>query len=154
MDDQLPNPSKPTLYGGLAVLITFVMILIVYFIMTIFDMAQQWGSTSGVFIFNKGVFYIPGILLGLMVLLYAIVRESVLRKHLTDKIASYCTRTGIASVVIMFAIPNLVEYGVERYFEKSGYQVCDAASHQWLHSKVIVYAMDDNSCTSLSNMKL
>lgn len=148
MSEQLPNPSKLSLYSGLAVLVGLTIVFFVFFVSTIFDMYQQWNSDADVFVFNKGMFYIPGVVLGLSVLLYAIIRESVLRKHLTEKIASYCTYTGLGAVVIMLAVPNFVEYGIAGYFEKLEYQVCEAASHQWLHSKVIAYARDEQACSS------
>lgn len=153
MDNQLPNPPKLTLYSGLAILTSLFIVFIIFFLNTIIDMYQQWGSEAGVFVFNKGAFYVPGILLGLSVLLYAIIRESVLRKHLTEKIAAYCTRTGIGAIVIMFVIPNIVEYGINEHFKKINYQICETASHQWLHSKIIAYTRDQIICDDLEEKK-
>jgi len=113
----------------------------------------SWGAASGIFTFNKGVFYIPGIVLGLLVLIFVIVYESVLRKPLTEKIASICTRTGIGAVVMMLAVPYIADYAFEKYFTKQNYHICDGASHQWLHSKIIVYTKDEITCDGIVEKK-
>jgi len=149
MDSQLPNPPKVTLYTGLSILVVFTIICLFYFVSTLVDMSQQWGATPGIFMFNKGVFYIPGIVLGLLVLIFVIVYESVLRKHLTEKIASICTRTGIGAVALMFVVPNIADYSFEKFLTKQNYQICVGASHQWLHSKIVAYTNDEITCDAI-----
>ena len=75
MDSQLPNPPKVTLYSGLLLLVVFTLICLIYLVSILVDMSQQWGAASGIFTFNKGVFYIPGIVPGLLVLIFATVYE-------------------------------------------------------------------------------
>ena len=127
MNNQLPNPSRLTLYSGLIFLAVFTVVMLVFLVSNLIGMSQQWSAMAGVFVFNKGVFYIPGIILGLIMLIFVIVYESVLRKHLSEKLASYCTRTGIAAVVLMFVLPNFVEYSIERYY----FKFCDYRTNKY-----------------------
>lgn len=150
MVDQLPNPSKFTLYSGLLFLVVFTTLSLGYFVVESVHMLQELYDLTDYFYFNKGVFYLPGVVLGLSMLMYAIVHESVLRKTLTRKKASICTRIGIGSVIVMVVLPQLVDYGVDEYFTKLGYGICSEASHQWLHSKTIVYARNSAVCESLA----
>jgi len=153
MADQLPNPSKPTLYIGLFLLAVLAIWSLVYFIVESVRMMQGLNALSGSFYFNKGVFYLLGVVLGLSVLIFAIVRESVLRKTLTKKIASVCTRVGIASVVVMIVLPQAVGYGVEGYLVDLHYQICNEASHQWLHSRTIVFTRDQDICRRITRQQ-
>lgn len=116
----------------------------------IVQMIQQLQPLSYHFNYNKGIFYLPGVGLGSLVLIFVIIYESVLRKPLTQKIASRCTRIAIGSVVVIFVLPQLVGYGVDEYFSRIEYQVCDEVSHQWLHSQTIVYARDQSVCVELA----
>jgi len=80
MTDQLPNPSKPTLYSGLFLLVVLTFLSFGYFVGEFVQMMQHLNALSGSYYFNKGVFYLPGVVLGLSVLIFVIVYESVLRK--------------------------------------------------------------------------
>ena len=151
MATQLPNPSKTTLYGGLAFLIVFTVISLVYFFMELIDLSQAVTALPQVYYFNKGAFYLPGVVIGLSVLIFAIIYESVLRKLLTKKLASLLTRTGFGAVALMFILPHIVEYAVNRHFENNNYYLCNEASHQWLRSKTIAYTRDKAVCEEISN---
>lgn len=116
-------------------------------------MLQGFNDLAGYFYFNKSIFYLPGIVLGLSMLIYVIVHESVLRKILTRKKADICTRVGIGSVIFTLVLPQLVDYAVDEYFTELRYGICREASHQWLHSKTIVYVKTPAVCERLAKQK-
>lgn len=146
MKSQLPNPSKPMLYTGLVVFVGFALAVFGYFLQSVIELIQALVSLPEVVSFDKGAFYMPGVFIGLVVLIFAIVYESVLRKELTKKIASVCTRTVIAAVFIIFVLPMLVHRSVDNYMTEKNYSICNEASHQWLHSRTIVYVSKRGIC--------
>lgn len=146
MKPQLPNPSKPMLYTGLVFLIGLAVVVLSYFMQSVIELIQALVSLPEVVSFDKGAFYMSGVFLGLVVLIFAAIYESVLRKELTEKIASICTKTGIAALVIIFILPMVVHSGVENHLLQKNYSICSEASHQWLHSRTIVYVSSRDKC--------
>jgi hypothetical protein len=149
MNSQLPNPSKPMLYTGLVFLIGLAVAVLSYFLQSVIELIQAFRSLPEIISFDKGAFYMPGVFIGLAVLIFAAVYESVLRKKLSNKIASACTRTGVAAVLIIFVLPMVVHSSVENYLLQKNYSICSEASHQWLHSRTIVFVSSQNVCKSL-----
>ena len=146
MNSQLPNPSKPMLYTGLVVFIGLAVAVFGYFLQSVIELIQALISLPEVVSFDKGAFYMPGVFIGLVVLNFAIFYESILRQELTKKIASVCTQISIAAVIIIFVLPMLVHRSVENYMTENNYSVCSEASHQWLHSRTIVYVGKQGIC--------
>lgn len=146
MNSQLPNPSKPMLYTGLIVFVGLAVAIFGYFLLSVSELIQALVSLPEVVSFDKGAFYMPGVFLGLVVLIFAAVYESILRKQLTKKIASIITKIAIAAVIITFVLPMVVHSSVENYMIEKNYSVCDEASHQWLHSRTIVYVRTRDKC--------
>ena len=146
MKSQLPNPSKPMLYTGLVVFAGLAVAVFIYFLQSAIELIQALVSLPEVVSFDKGAFYMPGVFLGLVVLIFVAVYESVLRKELTKNISSVCTKTGIAAVLIIFILPMIVHSSVENHLLPKKYSICSEASHQWLHSRTIVYVSTQEKC--------
>lgn len=146
MKSQLPNPSKSMLYTGLVIFVGLAVAVFSYFLQSAIELIQALVSLPEVVSFDKGAFYMPGVFLGLVVLIFAAVYESVLRKELTKKIASVCTRSSISALLIVFILPMVVHSGVENHLLQKNYSICSEASHQWLHSRTIVYVSTQDKC--------
>ena len=124
----------------------FTVFVLIYFILSITDLLQILSSLPEVVSFDKGAFYLPGVFLGMSVLIFAIVYEAVLRKEATKKYASICTKIIIAALLIIFALPMIAHSGVENHLLQKKYSICSEASHQWLHSRTIVYVSSRDKC--------
>lgn len=153
MTKQQPNPSKTTLYGGLFVMLLLTITALGYFVYTLADLVKNINDMPLSIAFDKGSFYMPGVVLGLAMLIFAAVYESVFRKEMTALIASRCTRTGIAAVLLMFVLPQLAQYTVDGYLTQRDYISCDEASHQWLHAKTLVYVSEQSVCEKITALK-
>ena len=99
--------------------------------------------------FNKGAYYMLGAGLGAGALTIGIVASFWLGKMLSQKTVGILMKIAIGSIGLMFVLPHLVHYGVDRYLSNAGYEVCESASHQWLHSRTIVYVKSAEICAGL-----
>jgi hypothetical protein len=48
---------------------------------------------------------------------------------------------------LALTLPHIIHYAMASVLEGRGYSVCDAASHQWLHYRDIVYIRQPLECT-------
>ena len=149
MDSSLPNPSKLTLYTDLLVLIGSSIAALGYFLVAAIELFLQLQSLPAAVTFDKGAFYLFGVGLGLAVLIFAIVHESVLRRPLSGPKTSAITLTGMLAVAITIILPQVVHYVTDATLTQHDYVICEQASHQWLHSKTIVYIRNAGNCDAL-----
>jgi hypothetical protein len=96
--------------------------------------------------FNKGVFYMLGVALGLAILAFVLVQEYWFDKPITDKMAKVYTKIAVFSVVVMFLLPQVIHFGLDKYLTGKGYVVCGSASHQWLLARRIGYVKNMQIC--------
>ncbi len=141
------KPSPLVLYSGLAGLILFTIGILVYFFyvasITIYFLVTLPNHIS----FDKGAFYLLGAGVGLSALIFAGIYESCLGKVLSKKTSSRITKVALAGLLVMFSLPHVMHYLADRLLKKQGYLICDQTSHQWLHSKTIVYVKNSNICS-------
>lgn len=152
----MEDNGKPSLlmqYSTTVVLILMMLGSFLWFGQTAIDTTQQLILSPSSISFNKGVFYMFGVGVSLSVLVYAMIIESVLKKNLSKKSNNVLTKTAIFGVAIMFLLPQVVHYSIAHYLEGQGYEVCHEASHQWLHSRTIVFVNNMDVCSALVNKK-
>ena len=147
------KPSLLMQYITTLMLILMMVGAFVWFGITLIDTAQQIYLRPTSISFNKGVFYMFGAGIGLGVLVVAMITEVVLKKHLSKRLNAFLTKVAISGVIIIFLLPQVVHYLIADYLEGQGYEVCHEASHQWLHSRTIVFVNDMEVCLELANKK-
>ena len=143
------KPSNLVLYGGLTLLSLMAIGGLGYFLFEAINVLSKLLSLPDYISFDKGAFYLLGASIGLAVLIYAAVYESCLGKTLGDKHARQITKVAISGIIIMFALPHLVHYLTAQFLQNKEYGVCQEVSRQWLHSRIIVYAKDNDVCREL-----
>jgi len=146
---QVQKNSPVVLYGGLAAFIAMALVAFAFFFVTAIGLFDDLSMLPASISFDKGAFYLLGVGLALSVLTFVIIYEPVMGNILTPKIGGLCTKLTIAGVLIMFILPHLVHYGVQSFLTSRGYEVCGCASHQWLHSRTIVYVRNQDVCDRL-----
>jgi len=105
------------------------------------------GYSSNIVVIEKGAYYMLGVGLGLLALAYICIHEFWGGKPLTNKQSSVLTKIAIASVALTFLVPHLIHYIADDFFLGAKYSVCEAASHQWLFVRDIVYIRETIECT-------
>jgi hypothetical protein len=144
----MDNGEKPgwavRIFGPLL----FIFFPIGAFVAFFYDLSLFFGSLSGdLVVIMKGSFYMLGVGVTLLPVTFAAIQGSWLEKPLTQKQASALTKLGVGGVILMFTLPHVIHYAMGSVLEGRGYSVCDAASHQWLHYRDIVYIRQPLECT-------
>jgi hypothetical protein len=96
--------------------------------------------------FDKGAFYLLGAGIGMIVLAIITVQVFWFDRPLSRRQNVYFTRVILASIVLMLALPQIVHYSMNNYITKHGYSICQAASHQWLQNRTIIYIQPTIEC--------
>ena len=144
------QPSTLLRYSAPTAFLAMTIGALAWFVFGAIDTAHQLLTDAEVVSFNKGVFYMLGVGIGLAVLSFVLVYEYWLGKPLTNTMTTVCTRIGIGSVAVIFLLPQIVHSQVENYVKDKGYEICPGASHQWLHSRTIVYVSNMGLCFELT----
>jgi len=146
---QAQKPSALVLYGTLSMLIAIALTAFGFFFVRAIGLFDDLKVLPPSISFDKGAFYLFGVGLVLSVLTFAGIYESVMRKTLAPKLSGQFTKLVIGGVVVTLLLPHLVHYGVQSFLTSRGYEVCGGASHQWLHSRTIVYVRNQDVCDRL-----
>lgn len=99
--------------------------------------------------FNKGAYYLLGVGLGVGALTIGTVTSFWFGKTLSQKTVKLLMKVAVGCIALMLIVPQFVHYEINRYLVNVGYDVCEPASHQWLHSRTIVYVKNAKVCTEL-----
>lgn len=99
-----------------------------------------------VVLFDKGSYYMLGVGVSLLTLGCVAVIEFWGGKPITTRQNRLFTRLAISGVVLLFIIPHVVHFVVDKHLVRHGYTVCEEASHQWLFVRDIVYAQPSIEC--------
>lgn len=136
-----------------------VLIGIVFFILATFCFAWFIYSAVGLIIalntlpsvieYYKSTMYLLGVSIGLFFMFAGIVLQGLLEKDLSKKTESLLARGMIAGVVIMFVLPQIVHYTVNKMIPMDRYIVCEEMSHQWMMHKYVVYTDNQATCDEL-----
>lgn len=121
----------------------------IWFAISAFWLISDIESDSAVIVFDKGVMYVLGGVLGLCGLLFAAVYQGILEKNLSKKGERVLTKLIIACVVIMFVLPHVVQHYVENIFERKTYQACEEMTYKWLFYEKYYYTDTPETCRTL-----
>jgi len=124
-----------------------------WFLLIAIETSKQLIATPESISFEKGVFYLLGVGISLGALLAFMLIEVIKKKPPTDHVSKKIGRVALLGVVLMLLLPHAVQYGIENYLEPKGYGICDSASYQWLHHRIIVYTNNAETCIQLSKLQ-
>lgn len=99
-----------------------------------------------VVLINQGSYYMPGVFLGLLSLSSVLIWDQWFKRTINDlwrKVISYML---IASIILTFSLPHIIYYFANHYLVNNGYQICEAASRNWLYIHKIVYVHPPQAC--------
>lgn len=100
-----------------------------------------------VILFDKGSYYMLGVGVALLSLSFVAIIEFWGGKPITSKQNIIFSRLAISGVALLFVVPHVAHFAVDKYLERSGYSVCEEASHQWLFVRDIVYVQASVVCS-------
>lgn len=139
---EITDPPKPSGWYILIFIIAFSVMgftALYYAVIVSIELVTEVSSQIELITFEKGAFYLFGVGGGLLTIVFNIVYSGILKKELPDFLHVLLTRLLIGSVVLTFALPQIVHITIEPYLEDQGYQICREKSHRWLHVVTIVY---------------
>jgi hypothetical protein len=115
-----------------------------WFFYAVFELYKSLSSE--VIEFDKGAFYLLGAGIGMVVLAIVAVQVGWFNRPLSRRQNSYFTKMALAGILLMLALPQIVHYFMNTYITKHGYSICQAASHQWLQDRTIIYIQPTIEC--------
>lgn len=83
-----------------------------------------------------------GVGIGMLDLAFTIIWEQWLTKPLSKRVTPIFSRVAIGSVFLLFALPHAIHYVADQNLRAKDYTVCEAACHQWLFVRNIVYVQE------------
>lgn len=89
--------------------------------------------------FNKGSFYLFGVTLGLMDLMWIMVYQGVFKRSLSEKVIKLFSRVAIISLITTFTLPIISHLVINEIAESKGYKICAPAGNTWFYLSEIVY---------------
>ncbi len=117
-----------------------------FFVSELITLINYLTSLNEVIVFAKGPYYALGAGVGLGIFALFSVCEMWFGKIIQGKVANCLFKVVMIAVLCMFIFPHIVHFSLEQYLTDKGYEVCEEASHQWLHSRTIVYSIDRDTC--------
>lgn len=101
------------------------------------DLLTQITERSEEVVFDKGIYYMfgGGVFFLLLVLSFFLVK--VLK--VSENVEKIFVALIFISIILVFALPQIMHYSVGNYLENEGYRVCEEKSTRWLHAVTIVY---------------
>ena len=104
-------------------------------------------SGSDIIAFNKGAVYMLGAGLISALLTYFLIYE-IIKKNISDSFNKKSKYIGLAFIGSVFLVPQLAEYGVNKYTESIGYMYCPEQSYRWLHAQNLVFTSNREICVN------
>jgi len=131
------HPSPLKIYSILAAFAALGLVSIFVSINVFIDLLTQIFENRDQIVFDKGVYYLFGGGLFFVVVVLGFFMVKVLR--VTDKIQKILVALMALSLVLTFALPQIIHISVEKNLENKNYQICEEKSTRWLHAVTIVY---------------
>lgn len=101
-----------------------------------------------IILFDKGSYYMLGVGVGLLSLAFVTIKEFWIGNPITERQNRIFTRLAISGVALLFIIPHVAHFVIDKYLDGHGYMVCEEASHQWLFIRDIVYVQPSIECSA------
>ncbi|HED16068.1 MAG TPA: DUF1240 domain-containing protein [Gammaproteobacteria bacterium] len=138
MNSQIKGqPSPIKIYSILAAFAALGLVSIFVSINVFIDLLTQIFENRDQIVFDKGVYYLFGGGLFFVVVVLGFFMVKVLK--VTDKIQKILVALMALSLVLTFALPQIIHISVENNLENKNYQICEEKSSRWLHAVTIVY---------------
>lgn len=99
-------------------------------------------------LFDKGSYYMLGVGVGLLSLAFVVIKEFWGGEPITSKQSFVLSRLAVSGVILLFVVPHASHFAADKYLTKHDYTVCEAASHQWLFVRDIVYVQPFVECSA------
>jgi hypothetical protein len=144
----MDNEEKPgwamRIFGPLFLIVLSICGFVAFF----YGLSSFFGSLSAdLVVIMKGSFYMIGCGVGLSGVTFGCIKGGWLGKRVTEKQTSIIIKLLVGGLFLAFTLPHIIHYAMASVLEGRGYSVCDAASHQWLHNRKIVYIRQPLECT-------
>ena len=123
----------------LASFILIVLFCIYNFGLSVLETSNGILSSSDKINFNKGSFYLFGVAVGLIDLMWIMVYQGVLKRSLSEKVTKLFSRIAIISLITTFTLPIIGHLVIDELAESKGYKVCATAGNTWFYLSEIVY---------------
>jgi len=143
------NPSLLIKLGAPIFFVALTLTMLYVFASNVYLTLSGVLSHSNTISFYKGALYLLGSGLGVAIFAYFSIVELWLGKKLAPKTSKFLMKMAIGSAVLMLILPHVAHYSLDGYLASNGYEQCNAASRQWLHSKTIVYVNHEKVCEEL-----
>jgi hypothetical protein len=126
----------------------FIVLSIVAFVFLFYGLSSFFGSLSAdLVVIMKGSFYMIGGGVSMSALAFGCIQGAWLGKRVPEKQTFIIMKLLVGGLILMLTLPHIIHYAMASVLEGRGYSVCDAASHQWLHNRDIVYIRQPLECT-------
>ena len=137
-----PEPSLLSLFLGTIIFLLAGIAALYYGVTASLDISESMSSQKSTFMFEKSLFYLYGVGVGLLVYPFLIIYKNVLKLTVNESMSKWASIILLASVALTFILPQIMHYYIDTYTEENNYQICREQSHRWLHVVTIVYAKD------------
>jgi len=134
-----PEPTIWTLLGGIIVFSAMAIAALYFAIIVLLQLLSDLSNQRALITFDKGSFYLYGVGLCLLAVVFSIIYSKILKKEMTRSANVIFTWLFVGSLILTFALPQIVHTSMDSYMENNNYQICEDKSHRWLHAVTIVY---------------
>ena len=138
MNTQVQNhPSPLKIYSILAAFAALGFVSIFVSINLFIDLLTQIFESREQIVFDKGVYYLFGGGLFFVLVVFGFFMVKVLK--VSDRFQRIFVAIMALSLILTFALPQIIHFSVESNLENKNYQICEEKSTRWLHAVTIVY---------------
>ena len=96
--------------------------------------------------FDKGAFYLLGVAVGLIDLIWLMVYQGILKRPLNDRVTRIFSRVAIISLITTFSLPLFSHIVIDELVENKGYKMCEPAGNTWFYFSEVVYFKSTIAC--------
>lgn len=126
---------------------------IAWFLHSSYCLFEDIYKLSPVVTFNKGAMYMLGASIGSLFLAVGVVYVAIFLKTMPKRMESILIRGVVVGIVVMFAFPQVVHFGVSKFVKGRDYIICQKMGSQWLLYAEYVYAADADICDQMADEK-
>ncbi|MBY6190939.1 MULTISPECIES: hypothetical protein [Microbulbifer] len=133
--------SRPTAAAILLVFFSVAGICLILPTVAFYHMMVAIFQADNNVLIDKGVYYLFGAGIAMSFLLLDGIYNSLIRQPVPGKIKQAVGATALLGLALIVILPTTVHYASAYLLEQRGYEICEAASSQWLFVRDIVYTI-------------
>jgi len=136
------NELKPLNLNVVAIAIAFALLGLasLYFAVSVsIDLYSSVIKQADVIVFNKAGFYFYGVAIVLLVFPVIIIYTKILKFSISKNKEMYLNYVLLVGVVLMLAVPHVMNFYLDSYAENNNYKVCENKSDRALYTASIKY---------------